>query len=298
MYVATVDAGGTRTRFELRGPDGTVRCSHAGTTCHPAQVGLDAMARMLREGVERVASAAGAPMASTAVSLGVAGYGPGREGAVETALEDAFGDAAALLVASDAEVARVGALGGADGVLVVAGTGSIAVGSFDGLPVRVGGWGWPVGDEGSGAWLGREAVGLVLRRHDGRDPAGPLLDAAVCEALAVDSPEAIAGALAASRDQRRLLARAAPAAVSSARGGDGGAQALVARAASELARLANRAAEGHPGAPVSWTGGLFSAGDAVLGPFKAALDDTLVPLAPQGTPLDGAWMRAVRALNL
>ena len=72
----------------------------------------------------------------------------------------------------------------------------------------------------------------------------------------------------------------------------------MARAATELARLANRAAEGHPGAPVSWTGGLFSAGDAVLGPFKAALDDTLVPLAPQGTPLDGAWMRAVRALNL
>lgn len=290
MYVATVDAGGTRTRFELRGPDGTVRCSHAGTTCHPAQVGLEAMARMLREGVERMASAAGAPMASTAVSLGVAGYGPGREGAVETALEDAFGDAAALLVASDAEVARVGALGGADGVLVVAGTGSIAVGSFDGRPVRVGGWGWPVGDEGSGAWLGREAVGLVLRRHDGRDPAGPLLDAAVCEALV--------GALAASRDQRRLLARAAPAVVSSARGGDGGAQALVARAAAELARLANRAAEGHPGAPVSWTGGLFSAGDVVLAPFEAALDDTLVSQPPQGTPLDGAWMRAVRALDL
>ena len=53
-----------------------------------------------------------------------------------------------------------------------------------------------------------------------------------------------------------------------------------------------------PGAPVSWTGGLLSAGDILLGPFTRALAPGLVPTPPAGTPLDGAFLAAARALNL
>lgn len=298
MHVAAVDAGGTRTRFELRDPSGSVLAEGESTTCHPAQVGVRAMAQGVLAGVARVCGEAGVPLADVAVSVGLAGFGPGREGPLREALGHAFPDAAALLVASDAEAARLGALGGADGVLVVAGTGSIAVASFNGRAVRVGGWGWPVGDEGSGSWLGREAVGTALRQHDGREPRSPLLSDAVCRSLDAASPEDIVSMLARTQDQRRLLARAAPAVFEAASAGDPAALALVDRAAGELALLADVAAAGHPGAPVSWTGGLLSAGDILLGPFTRALAPGLVPTPPAGTPLDGAFLAAARALNL
>lgn len=298
MHVAAVDAGGTRTRFELRDATGAVLAAMETATLHPAQVGVGAMAEGVAEGVRRICDAADLPLGDTVVSIGLAGFGPGREKPIHEALGRTLSDAAALLLASDAESARLGALGGADGVLVVAGTGSIAVGSFDGRPVRVGGWGWPVGDEGSGSWVGREAVGTVLRQHDGRDPESPLLSDAVCRALGAGSPEDIVSMLARTQDQRRLLARAAPAVVESAAAGDQAAQGLLDRAAAELARLAEVAAAGHPGAPVSWTGGLLSAGDILLGPFTRALAPELVPTPPAGTPLDGAFLAAARALDL
>ena len=72
-----------------------------------------------------------------------------------------------ILVETDAFVAYVGALGLNPGVLLIAGTGSIAVGrKQSGDMLRVGGWGPVFGDEGSGYWIGREAVRLALRAHD------------------------------------------------------------------------------------------------------------------------------------
>ncbi|MEY8437050.1 BadF/BadG/BcrA/BcrD ATPase family protein [Atopobiaceae bacterium 24-176] len=296
--MAAIDAGGTRTRFELCDACGRVIAASESGTCHPAQVGIPAMAHDLREGVEEVSRKAGVGLEDVAVSIGLAGFGPGREAPLRDALEAAFDDAAALVVTSDAEIARIGALDGADGVLVVAGTGSIAVASFDGQPVRAGGWGWPVGDEGSGAWLGREAVRMCLRQFDGREAPSPLLADAVCRALRADGAEGLVGLVACAPDQRRFLAQAAPAVFDAARAGDKAACHLVAQGASELAQLARCAARGHSGALVSWAGGLFSAGSVLLGPFLAALDSDLVPAPPSGSPLDGARIAAVRALDL
>lgn len=298
MHVAAIDAGGTRTRFELCDAFGRVVANAESVTCHPAQVGVFAMARGLREGVERLSCKAGVDLSNIAVSIGLAGFGPGREAPLREALDAAFDGAAALFVTSDAEIARLGALDGADGALVVAGTGSIAVASFDNEPVRVGGWGWPVGDEGSGAWLGREAVRAALRQLDGRDAPSPLLADTVCRALGTEKAEDLVGLIASAPDQRRFLAQAAPAVFDAARSRDKAALRLVAWAADELAQLARCAARGHCDASVSWTGGLFSAGDVLLAPFIEALGDGLAPTPPVGTPLDGARIAAAQALNL
>src|SRR5262245_33371519 len=76
---------------------------------------------------------------------------------------------------TDAQAACVGAHGGRDGGIVVIGTGTIGWAELKGRQYRVGGWGWPISDEGSGAWLGCEAVRRVLWAHDGRIPWTPLL---------------------------------------------------------------------------------------------------------------------------
>jgi len=73
-----------------------------------------------------------------------------------------------VLITTDAHAACVGAHGERDGGIIVAGTGTIGWGRIGSRRYRVGGWGFPVSDEGSGAWIGCEAARRVLWAHDGR----------------------------------------------------------------------------------------------------------------------------------
>jgi glucosamine kinase len=80
-------------------------------------------------------------------------------------------------ITTDAHAACVGAHGGYDGGIIVVGTGTIGWAELKGRSHRVGGWGLPVSDEGSGAWLGCEALRRVLWAHDQRIAWTPLLSA-------------------------------------------------------------------------------------------------------------------------
>jgi glucosamine kinase len=81
------------------------------------------------------------------------------------------------MVTTDAQAACIGAHAGRDGGIIIIGTGSIGWAERKGRHYRVGGWGWPVSDEGSGAWLGHEALRRVLWAYDGRIEWSPLLHA-------------------------------------------------------------------------------------------------------------------------
>jgi len=72
-------------------------------------------------------------------------------------------------------VGEVPAHDGADGGILVVGTGSIGLAVLNGRQHRVGGWGLPLSDEGSGAWIGREVLRRVLMAYDGRLAWTPLL---------------------------------------------------------------------------------------------------------------------------
>jgi len=73
-----------------------------------------------------------------------------------------------VVIVPDAQAACVGAHRGRDGGVIVIGTGTIAWAELKGRHYRAGGWGLPISDEGSGAWLGVEALRRVLWAHDGR----------------------------------------------------------------------------------------------------------------------------------
>lgn len=84
---------------------------------------------------------------------------------------------ARIALESDAYTALLAAHGGRAGVMVAAGTGSIAEALYaDGTRRQVGGWGFPVGDEGSGAWMGLRAMAHAQQAVDGRTPGGALAD--------------------------------------------------------------------------------------------------------------------------
>ena len=104
------------------------------------------------------------------VHAGICLAGIGRKGARESlaAWRSPF---ARAVFESDGLAACLGAHDGEDGGIVIIGTGSIGLARVNGEEIRIGGYGFPIGDEGSGADLGLAAIRVALRAHDGREPA-------------------------------------------------------------------------------------------------------------------------------
>jgi len=148
---------------------GIVTILPEGEGCNPQDgPGWD---RPLRAALARLARAPGGVAAAV---VGMPGHGevPAHDAAT-VALVAALLSAPAEIM-NDVALARIGALGDGDGVLVLAGTGSMAVATGPSGTVRVGGWGDAFGDEGSAHWIGREALAMAARAMDGREPeAGP-----------------------------------------------------------------------------------------------------------------------------
>ncbi len=103
------------------------------------------------------------------ICVGFAGVDRPNDAAVIRRLMRRIGADAKVLIANDALIALVAGIGHRPGVVIIAGTGSIAYGrnSRD-EAARAGGWGYVLGDEGSGYWIGRQALRAVVRHADGR----------------------------------------------------------------------------------------------------------------------------------
>lgn len=121
------------------------------------------------------------------------------------------------------------------GVALISGTGSVAFGrDRGGREARAGGWGWLVGDDGSAAWLAREAARDVLRRSDAGEPTGKLGEG-LCSAAGASGTAELTGKLHRLREPREWAALASV--VFEAADDDAGADALIERAAIALAQL-------------------------------------------------------------
>jgi glucosamine kinase len=152
-----IDGGGSTLRVVVCDANLNVRASVKRGTANPNAIGLDASAHRLRDAVTAALAAVDAPV--VAVGAGIAGtYTTQRLGWVADILREVLPDATIAAV-PDLEIALVGALGRPHGALLLAGTGSAAYGvRSDGERALVGGWGYLLGDEGGGFWLGREAL--------------------------------------------------------------------------------------------------------------------------------------------
>jgi N-acetylglucosamine kinase-like BadF-type ATPase len=186
MYLG-VDAGGTNTRAVLVDAEGTVLGSGKAAGANPVTHGVEHAGRQLESALRQALghhSAAGV----TAAVIGLAG-GPtaGRPLIDEvTRLARELGLRVDPHVVSDVEVSFAAGSDSPNGVLVLSGTGAAAAELRDWRNVRhVDGNGWLVGDEGSGFWIGRQAVRAVLRMIDGRGRPTKLADV-VTYALAAE----------------------------------------------------------------------------------------------------------------
>jgi glucosamine kinase len=169
-----IDGGGTSCRARIEDERGAVLgegTSGPATTRLGTDVAWRSIMRACEAAAER-ASLARRDFARMRAGIGLAGLT--RRGA-EAALQEIAHPFASVRFISDGLAACLGAHGGADGAIVVAGTGSIGVGLIAGREIRFGGHGFPISDEGSGADIGLQAIRLALRAVDGRGEASPLL---------------------------------------------------------------------------------------------------------------------------
>ena len=185
-----VDGGGTGCRARIEDEAGTVigqGLSGPATT----RLGIDeawaSVSRAFGAAIEE-AGFGSADIARIRAGIGLAGIG--RKGALEALMAIAHPFASIDFV-SDGVGACLGAHSGQDGAIVIAGTGSIGLGFVDGRDLRVGGYGFPISDEGSGAALGLKVVQLALRAHDGRHERTALLSE-VMQRFKDDPMEAVA----------------------------------------------------------------------------------------------------------
>jgi glucosamine kinase len=169
-----IDGGGTRCRARIEDENGRM-LGEASSGPATTQIGVEKAWRSIMDAVEAAAAQAGLPrdgFARMHAGIGLAGLG--RPGA-EAALNELPHPFASVIFISDGLAACLGAHGGADGAIVVAGTGSVGVGLIGGREIRLAGYGFPVSDQGSGADIGLQAVRLALRAADRPGELTPLL---------------------------------------------------------------------------------------------------------------------------
>jgi len=169
MYVLGIDAGGTKTVCYLADADGRIVGEGRGGGANLQLHGELEVEKVLHAVIEQaVGDRAILPLA---VCLGVAGVDRAEDDRIVRSIMRRLGFRAHTLVVNDALVALVAGTGDDPGVVLIAGTGSIAYGvNENGYAARAGGWGHVIGDEGSGYWIGRQALTAVVREADGRGP--------------------------------------------------------------------------------------------------------------------------------
>jgi glucosamine kinase len=165
--VIGVDGGGSRCRVRIEDVEGRQMGSGIGG---PAAVrfGIDRLMAEVETACRSALAQADLPVEALGAmdaAIGLAGLS--RKGALEQLMARAHPFRSVRYV-DDALIACVGAHGGHDGGIVIIGTGSVGLAVVEGREVRVGGYGFPISDEGSGAALGLQAIRLALRASDGR----------------------------------------------------------------------------------------------------------------------------------
>jgi N-acetylglucosamine kinase-like BadF-type ATPase len=295
-----VDGGGTKT--------------HAVVTDHELNVlgdGLAGPSNFLRVGVEPAVAAveaavaeacarAGVPLSRvTAIGIGLAGVDhPVHRRTMREALAKRL-PVAELVLVGDAQCAVAGATDLAPGVVVIAGTGSVALGvDAKGRMARSGGWGPTMGDEGSGYDIARRALAAVAGALDGRAPETSLTRR-VCEHLGVAGPEDLPSVVYdPARGSQQKIASLGRLVAEEARAGERVAREIVERAGQDLAAamvaVIRRLGLRNAAFPVAYVGGVFGIGDLILDELRGALAE----VAPKAYLVEPLRVPAVGAARL
>ncbi len=304
IIVAGIDGGATRTRAVIAAADGTILGSGAGGPSNYDNVGTDVAAASIREAVHAARAQArlgNEPL--TSMFLGMAGVVSATDRAtiIRMVTDAQLAAPGVVTVDHDIRIAHAGGLGGGEGIVLIAGTGSSSYGrTRDGRHHRTG-WGFLLDDRGSGYFLGLQAMIATVMEADGRG-GQTSLSGTVRSLFGISDIDDILRAVYHAGVPVAQIASLAPAVIEAGESGDAVAINILATGARELARMVETVARalgftGRP-FPVTMVGGLVDR----PGFYRRLVVDALHDLLPGGTivepalpPVAGAVILALAA---
>ena len=241
VTILAVDAGGTGCRAALCNKNGHILAYSSGDSCNYHSIGAEQatltltllLTALIKKQYLRV----------NCVVFGLAGLDTKRDQdaltlIVHKAITDAKIVADKIYLCNDALLTLKGSVGQNNGVLIAAGTGSIACGiTKEGLEVRVGGWGYRVGDEGSGHSIGKAAITHILKAYDGREKPSAI-SAAILTEMSFPDEETLVNWIYSSQFSIARIAALAPIIVRLAEEGDHQGIKIIQHACQELREMA------------------------------------------------------------
>jgi N-acetylglucosamine kinase-like BadF-type ATPase len=301
-YYLGVDGGASKTAALVTDDSGRPLGDGIAGPSNHLRVGIETAARNIERAVNRALVTANVASREIVWAYcGIAGSDhPAHRQEVVESLSDFF-PRRNFTVDNDARIALTGAIGFGPGVVVIAGTGSVAIGRNEaGEEARAGGWGPLVGDEGSGYAIACAGLAAILCAFDGRGPATRMT-----ELLQRDfdmTPSDLPRFVYAQTTNADDLARLGKLVIDAAESGDALAGGIVTRSGGELARavlaVAGRLGLTSTDFPIAYVGGAFNAGETLLAPMReailAAAPEARI-VQPANTPVEGAARMAIRA---
>ncbi len=164
MKYVGIDGGGTKTKFTLYDEEGNILKEYIAGTIHIMQEDAEQIIKVLKASINYLVESE----KDVTIGIGLAGYGESYEltQKIEGLAEIAF-EGYEYYLYNDAQVALSGSLNNEDGIIVIAGTGSIAMSKQNGVYKRCGGWGYQLGDEGSAYWISKKMFSIFCKQSDG-----------------------------------------------------------------------------------------------------------------------------------
>jgi N-acetylglucosamine kinase len=271
-HVLGIDAGGTKTIGLLADETGRVLQEARGAGANLQTHGELLVEKVFHEIIERLSERERVE----AVCLGIAGVDRPHDEAVVKGILRRLGQRERVRVVNDAVIALVAGAAERFGIVVLAGTGSIVYGlGRDGRSARAGGYGFLLADEGSGYWLGHQALRAAVRAGDGRGPETRLAGL-IFETLGIASAAELLPLVYEKGMPKYRIAELAPLVETARRGGDKVAAQILDEAARELALGARTVADalglGADPFPVVLAGGVFKASPTLPSLLERHLD--------------------------
>ena len=306
-YVIGIDGGGTKTQAVIMNGRGEICGTGFGGPSNFDDLGIDTARDNIALTVNEARTAAelkSQPFAAAFLGLGGVAAPEDRAILRQIGLDLALAPPDTLGVGNDNQIALAGGLSGRPGIVLIVGTGSSCYGrNAAGQEWRAGGWGPLVADEGSGHWLGVEAMKAAVRAFDGRAERTMLLES-VMEQLALPHMNNLLHHLYVTGMSRSEIAALAPLVITAAQEGDAIALALFRQGARDLAECVLSVAQrldiaGRP-AELALTGGLVHAGDIVVQPLREEIMNRLPGLKvglAELPPVVGAGLLALELIG-
>ncbi|WP_270438856.1 N-acetylglucosamine kinase [Faecalibacillus intestinalis] len=287
MYIG-IDGGGTKTKM-VSYDDGNICQEIVLPTVHILSQTPKKCIEILKAGVEQLD-----PQSVSKIGIGLAGYGQDKK--IRKEIEDiclkAFKNRPFVLK-SDVQIAIEGALDGQDGIVVIAGTGSIALSLKEGMLQRCGGWGYQLGDEGSAYWIAKKMLNVFCQEVDGRLEKTILYDLIKRECHLVNDYDIITFMNNLNHDRTKIAALAYINGLA-AKEKDPNALKIYKQAAEEIYKLINLLSKNFKSPiNVSYIGGVFQhAGSFIIPHLQDQLGNRFNLIPPIHTPEYGAYILA------